>query len=358
MKKILASIIMAVCAVPSIRAGTAPASRFRLRFGDGGQQGGGSSSLAAEDRRLLQESWRLQNSLGPDVWPGLREAAVPVILYNESFAFLSGSRVPPPPPWEAVEGGDISGMPVFRRVTESPQAFAVPVGDGWAASLGTLELINRKAPLKITPDFYVVLVLHEVFHAVQALRAPARFRRAVGLYAFEKNYPAKDSDFSAAWTSEGALLAAALKASDPAEILAKTRAFLDCRRARRGRVAFGASVADFEREMEWLEGLAQYAQVRFYELAAARRGEPDGAAYRPVHPLIAWDFVRLERQLGNQGGDLRFYLSGMAQARILDRLEPGWKSRFLEDGGSMEDRLAGCVEKKLRAFPARSRPES
>jgi hypothetical protein len=80
--------------------------------------------------------------------------------------------------------------------------------------------------------------------------------------------------------------------------------------------------------------------MRFYELAAARGAqEPAFAAYKPGQPFLTWDFVRLEKQLGAQEGDLRFYLSGMAQARLLDRLAPEWKVRFFKDGGAPEGRL-------------------
>ena len=300
-----------------------------------------SPVLTSQDKALLAEALRLKQVLGDEVWPGLGSAAIPVIIYNELYEFLTGPVNPlPRPPWVMVEKDDFSGQPYYRRPSEHPQAFAVDLGDQWAASITSLEtMMNRKGTFRINPDFYAVIVLHEVFHAFQATVEPARFRRAMALYALEKSYPAKDPAFAKAWADEGALLAAALKAKDGEDVLDGVRAFLRQRESRRRLIPGGVDFAEYERGMEWLEGLAKYTEMRFYELAAARAAEPAFAAYKPGLPYWTWDFVRLAKQLGTQEGDLRFYLSGMAQARILDRLSPGWKSGFFKDGRSMEERL-------------------
>ncbi|MDH4195920.1 MAG: hypothetical protein OEW05_00775 [Candidatus Aminicenantes bacterium] len=293
-------------------------------------------TLTADDKKLLQEALRLKQELGDEVWPGLGPAAIPAILYNDGYEFLVG-HPSPPDSWLKVEDDGFAGQPYYRRAADDPQAFAVRVGEEWAGSMSTLDRMNRKAPFKIAADFYVVLILHEMFHAFQAREAPARFRRALALYALEKNYPAKDPGFVKAWNTEGALLAAALKSQNREELLKTTREFLRNRRDRRAQVPLSAGIADYEREMEWLEGLAKYAELRFYELAASSSAATATISYRPGLPYWSQDFMRLERLMGTQEGDLRFYLSGLAQARILDRLKPEWKQRFLQDGGSMED---------------------
>lgn len=307
---------------------------------------GAGSLLTSQDKALLQEALNLKEVFGDDVWPGFRAAAVPIILYNDHFEFLTGSVNPKRPPWVKAEDDVFSGRSYYRRPAINPQAFAVEVEGEWAGSMSTLDRMAARIPLKISPDYYVVLLLHEVFHAFQASQETARFRRATSLYLMEGNYPAKDPAFAEAWTEEGALLAAALKAKDRAAILAATGAFLKTRQARREPVSFSPGIIDYEREMEWLEGLAKYAEIRFYELAAARAQEPSLRAYKPGLPHWTWDFVRLEKQLGAQQGDLRFYLSGMAQARMLDRLSPAWKARFFRDGGAMEDRLQALVKER------------
>lgn len=302
-----------------------------------------SPVLTAQDKGLLAEALRLKQALGDEVWPGLGGASIPVIVYNEGYEFLTGPVNPAPaPPWAKVEKDTFAGEPYFRRPAEHPQAFAVDLGEQWAASMTSLEtMMNRK--VRINPDFYVVLVLHEVFHAFQATVEPARFREANSVYVLEKSYPAKEPVFAKAWTEEGAILAAALKAKDRDETMDRVKAFLRQRDSRRGALPFNVVTAEYERQLEWLEGLAKYAEIRFYELAATRSKEPAFAAYKPGLAYWTWDFLRLEKQLGAQEGDLRFYLSGMAQARILDRLSPDWKVRFLKDGGTTEDRLRALI---------------
>jgi hypothetical protein len=310
---------------------------------------GAAPVLTAEDKELLAEAFRLKLALGDEVWPGLGSAPIPVIIYNESYEFLTGPVNPAlEPPWAVVEKDDFLGQPYYRRPAENPQAFAIDLGEQWAASMTSLARLSRKVPLKLAPDFYVVLLLHEVFHAFQASLEAARFRRATSLYALERNYPFKDPAFAKAWTEEGALLAAALKAPDRATTLENVRAFLLKRASRRAPLPFSLGTADYESEMEWLEGLGKYAEIRFYELAAARSSDPAFARYKPGLPYWSMDFIRLEKHLGSQEGDLRFYLSGMAQARILDRLSPDWKVRFFKDGGALEDRLQSLVQGRSR----------
>jgi hypothetical protein len=53
--------------------------------------------------------------------------------------------------------------------------------------------------------------------------------------------------------------------------------------------------------------------------------------------------MRLEKTMGQQAGDLRFYLSGMAQARLLDHLSPGWQACAMRDEVYLEDLLRVAV---------------
>jgi hypothetical protein len=214
----------------------------------------------------------------------------------------------------------------------------------WAGSMSTLERMNARLPLKITPDYHVTMILHEMFHAYQARQSPARFARARGVYSNEDRYHKHDAAFAAAWNSEGSLLAAALKANEDAERRLGVRRFLQARDARRAQASLSQELADYERELEWLEGLAKYVEIRFYELAASHGSDAAFAGYKPGLPYWRSDMMRLEKAIEKQAGDLRFYLSGMAQARLLDRLSPGWQVRTMRDNVYMEDLLRVAVE--------------
>ena len=59
--------------------------------------------------------------------------------------------------------------------------------------------------------------------------------------------------------------------------------------------------------------------------------------------FIQADYARLGTSLGFQSGDLRFYLSGMAQARLLDRLAPGWKEKALPGPATLESLIRAAM---------------
>ena len=48
--------------------------------------------------------------------------------------------------------------------------------------------------------------------------------------------------------------------------------------------------------------------------------------------------------MAKDDGDTRFYYSGLAQAAILDRLAPGWRTRILTEDVWLEDLLKEAVQ--------------
>ncbi|HYF95550.1 MAG TPA: hypothetical protein VD969_25335 [Symbiobacteriaceae bacterium] len=297
---------------------------------------------------------RLQHDLGDRIWPGFPGTAIPVILFNDGYEFLVG-LAGAPAPWEAVPGDDVAGQPIHRRVAANPQSFAVPVGDGWAASLGSLDLMNRELflglrrdlppvlaqlvpyPLvTVGPDFGKTALLHEMFHVHQAVRSPDRFAQAEELYRRHRGgYPYNDEAFAAAWDREGQLLAAAMKETDAGAVRRLVDEFLDVRSERRTRAALSPELTAMEQEREWLEGVALYVEMRGHAEAAA-------AGWEGFAPGLRWwqtYLQNLKSELGRRGGDQRFYMSGMAMAHLLDRLRPDWKEKVLESGMTLEQLL-------------------
>lgn len=107
-------------------------------------------------RARIDEIFHLRQTLGDEVWPGWGEAEIPVILYNEDYAFLFGYPEEPPDGWRAVGAlqpigeawqsvpgahfaqGHYFCAPLPAEGT-TPQAFTVQIGDVWVASLGQYE---------------------------------------------------------------------------------------------------------------------------------------------------------------------------------------------------------------------------
>jgi hypothetical protein len=318
--------------------------------------------LEPEDKAQVSESLRVKKLFGSRVWPGLGEALIPLILFNERFEFLI-AHPDPPASWAVVDGDALQGRPYYSREQEQSQAFAVPVGDLWAGSMTTFshmsssmeEEIKENVPQeKLTPAFikmmtptpaqHVVYVLHEAFHAFQAARFSDRFRKANGVYVSEERYSFEDAGFIEAWNTEGSLFVSALREKDESERLALIRKFLEVRSRRRSAASLAPGLVDFERELEWLEGLAKYAEMRFAELCASDEGGPWFKDYRIVRNRTRMDFYSRLNNLGEQKGDLRFYLSGAAQAMILDLISPEWKQEIIRQPDiGLEDLLQAAA---------------
>lgn len=337
--------------------------------------------LSPAEQARLAEFFHAHETVGDAVWPGWGAADIPVIAYNEANAFLVGLpdpadgwiKVPQDEPrggpW--LPAGDlVDGRPLFRQPLaegETPQAFTVRVGARWVASLTTMEwlqiglanqmrgdlppVVNLVFPyglmtsqLVSSSDHYISLVAHEAFHAYQGSTAPERLAAAERAAARENAYPWDDAALEAAWQAELDLLAAAV-AAPPEEATAYARDFLRLRAERREAEGLAPMLVEYERQREWLEGLARYVELGLWREAAA--GYQPSSAISDDRDFDGYDGYekRLQREIGQFGrmaddaGDGRFYYSGYAQAVLLDRIDPGWKARAFAPDMFLEDLL-------------------
>lgn len=347
--------------------------------------------LSDNQKALLAEYFQVRAALGERVWPGWGTLDSPVVVYNEGAAFLVNypDHIPPNGwlkvpqmaarggPWQPVPDDDFAGQPYYRQTLpatgETPQAFTVVVGEQWAASMTTKEwtaiglrqTIRDDLPPPLAAIFpyrlvgrfllrgsdgYISLLAHESFHAFQGAVAPDKFAAAERAKAVEATYPWENAGLQAAWQAELDMLAAALKAETTAETAVLVTQFLAQRQERRQDAGLTDAQIDFERQREWLEGLARYVELEIWRQAS-------NSDYQP-HPSLAddGDFdgyagfpTRWSQEIDQIGrmvddvGDGRFYYTGMAQAVLLDRLLPGWKETIFEEGVFLEDLLATAV---------------
>lgn len=351
--------------------------------------------LGDDEKAHLAEFFHVHQELGDAAWSGWGSTETPVVVYNESYAFLVGYPEPDPPagwlkvaqddpsggPWQPVPDDTFNGAPYYRQPLppngETPQAFTVKVGDHWAASLLTREWMEisfanqfrQELPAFVHPIFpyplltdlflrgsdgYITALAHESFHAYQGIVAPQRLAAAeTDVLVNEANYPWSDDAFIAAWQTELDLLTEALRAETDAQSAALAQQFLAQRAQRRQDAGLSPSLITYEKQREWLEGLAHYVELAIWRQAY----ETDG--YQPL-PTIQdnGDFSNYETfprrwsqdidQIGRMAddvGDGRFYYSGMAQAVLLDRLAPGWKETALQDEVFLEELLAAANDR-------------
>ena len=281
--------------------------------------------------------------------------------------------------WELVPGDSFFGGSYYRQVLTdpevTPEAFTVRVGNRWVATMQTKEyaLVYFVSELREQLPGFLSLVFpyrimfnqlmgetenylggleHESFHAYQGGAVPERLEAAERVMEVDERYPWADNALEDAWQGELDLLLAAVRSGSNDDAALNAGQFLYQRDLRRRAAGLSEELIDFERQREWLEGLAKYIEVEI-GLAAQEAGEylpdeaiesdPDFNGYRTRRRY--WQRQMDEvRRLSGRGGDTRFYYSGMAQAVLLDRLLPGWKDRAFEPGVMLEDLLRQAVE--------------
>jgi hypothetical protein len=346
--------------------------------------------LSDPDKARLAEALHLRRAIGDLLWQGWGSAQIPMILYNEEYAFLTGFPDPPAGwlqiqareirggPWEEAAGdtfeeGELYFQQLLLNEKATPPAFTVMVGERWVSSLPSRESMEiglanefrQGIPAVLQPvvpyrmaarlflsaaggrAWYICAVLHESFHAYQGMRAPSLLSKSENIYIqYASRYPWDDADFAADWQAELNTLADAVQAESDSEALALVRRFLDLRLARRHAAGMDATLIDLERLKEWEEGLAKYTELAVWRLAAdpgyqplpVLAADPDFHGYGGFAQRWSQEVDQI-RRMANDDGDLRFYYSGWAQAVLLDRLAPGWRARILTEGIALEDIL-------------------
>jgi len=348
--------------------------------------------LSEVEKARLAELFHLRAALGDAVWPGWGEAEIPVIVHNEAYAFLVGYPGTPPDgwtmvprnerrggPWQVVPDDVFQGQPYYRQPLadrkKTPENFSVLVGDRWVATMQTYEyskvafyagfreelpsLLRPIVPVRLLwmllmgeTETYIGGLAHEAFHAYQGTVAPDRLAAAEFAAPLEGQYPWENEAAEQAWQAELDALYAAVTAASDDEAAQYARQFLALRAERRASSALPANLADYERQREWLEGLAKYAELVLqreagrsadYAPLPAIEGDPDFHAYRTRERFWSQQLGEV-RRMTNRSGEVRFYYSGMAQAVLLDRFAPGWKEQAWSEGIWLEDLLAEAVQ--------------
>jgi hypothetical protein len=334
----------------------------------------------------LAEVIHLRQSLGDAVWPGWGQKDIPVVAYNEEYAFLVS--YPDPPAgwvkmpqrvarggrWVPVPDDAFEGQLYYRQYLPSrditPENFTVKVGERWVAAIQTREYariafyngFRKQIPAWLRAVFpyplvwnllmgetedYICAVEHEAFHSLQGIMAPSRLEQGETAIRFEAGYPWDNSALNTAWQEEMDLLVQAARAPSDGRASELAQQFLAARDKRRESFAFNPDLVNCERQREWLEGLAKYAELSIgrlagrtpgYQPVSALKADSDFKNYTTRERFWSYQFDEARRIMGRPG-DTRFYYSGMAQAAVLDRLLPRWKERIFDEGVALEDMM-------------------
>jgi hypothetical protein len=350
--------------------------------------------LSGLDKARVAEALRLRAAFADSIWPGWGEAGIPLILYTDAYAFLIDYPDPPAGwtvvpsdatrggPWEPVPGDTIEGNTYYRQrlngPNESPQAFTVRLDDRWVASAPSREWLEtglgnefaEGLPAAIRPlipnriaanlflsatggtDLYECMILHEMLHAYEGMKAPARLYGAETQFDLNSSrYPSESESFRADWQKELDLLAEAVRSESDAEAAGLARQFLARRDARRAAAGLDGNLIEMEQLKEWEEGLAKYTELMVWRMASAKEYQPlaalqaDPGFHRYAQFDAQWNqqIDQIRRMAGSEG-DMRFYYSGLAQATLLDRLAPGWRTQAINRGVFLEEFLRMSIK--------------
>jgi hypothetical protein len=347
--------------------------------------------LSEEMITPLLEAEHLKQHVGDQVFPGFQSAEIPNLLFNEQHAFLLDMQNPATGwarvPQEQQRGGEWQLMPALDAYPQEPyyrtdydntdpdqgpDAFTVKVGETFVTSMPTaewfrLDLMNQfrnDLPGFLKPVFpyqliayvffpntetYLSLILHESFHSYQAIWAQDRLEQAEwdGIRLGDQ-YPWYDQAGIDAWQKELDILQATLKAEDQETVRQLAKDFLEQRSDRRKLMKLSSALIRYENQREWVEGMARYVELETWRLASLDENyQPLGEIqkdskfkdYRTFRDRWSRELDQIPRMASNEG-DGRFYYTGMAQAYLLDQLDPEWKTKLAADPSlNLEDLL-------------------
>lgn len=253
-----------------------------------------------------------------ELWPGFDPRQIPMMVYDGQRTWLFHVSEP----WRG-----------FAAMPERPGVFGHPglhdsvrantatkVDDVWAAVL-MLPSLDMDGVTQVA-----AALIHEAFHVYQMTHHSGWMANEVELF----KYPVLDRTMLARRYAEDEALDRAVRSAGADERLAWTRTALELRQQRAADMPEGA--IRYERDLEVLEGLAHYVQVRAV-------GNMEAVLRRPANGF-APDQVRS-----------RGYWTGVQWAMILDRLDVAWKDRLQRDDQLRLDQLAEQLTVERPAEP-------
>lgn len=299
-----------------------------------------SPELTTEEVEAVKDVYAFLEGNGESVLPGFHGKDIDLILYNDAYEFLFADEEAGPG-WEALGSSSLPGRNLYRRPADNPQAFAVFLTDRWVGSMSTLDHFNKSMTEEIGSIFppqlilldeahYKGVVIHEMVHALQGKADDGRLKRLSTLHDISSTYE-DDKSFNDLILEEASYLDQAIRSESEEEVLQHAASFLLTRQERRTASGMSASEIRDEKDFEWLEGLARYAEFKSSEGSES---------------MVRKRMDRIEEKVRTKGDD-RYYTLGMAQAMVLDQLDETWKDEVFQPDFSLEEKLTELTKEKL-----------
>lgn len=281
----------------------------------------------------MKEIYTWIDTHGNEIFEGF-DSSIDLVLYNHSYEFLISNKQYSD--WER-SNSNIMGKNVYIRKAEKPRAFAVKIGDSWAGSFSTADYfpisLIEQIPIVIPPQLFMQdeiayrsAVVHEMIHAYQGKCDYNCVDKAEHIQNVNSNYH-NQKEYDDLICQEGSLLQKAITA-DSSELKGIVNEFLNTRDKRYESCGMSQTDIDNEKEFEWLEGCARYAEY---------------IAIQGSNSLSAKSLGNIKDKVKEKSDD-RYYTLGMAQIQIIKRLSiPNWNEELLFRNATPEQLLREYV---------------
>lgn len=290
-------------------------------------------ALTEKEINRVHEVFDYLNSEGNSLFHGFDGKSMNLLVYNEGYEFLFSDFEPAGSEWTALGQDEATGKLMFRRTAVNSQAFAVKIDNTWVGSFATMDTYHKEMlnqlpifypPQLIVADeqYYKALVIHEMVHAFQGRYNTDRIDAAEHINDVCSSYY-NDSDFNQLIEQEAGYLEAALQAEDTDTIQDNVQSFLITREQRRTECGMTDQDIHNEQELEWLEGLARYAELK----ASAGSSSPIAKGLSDISEKV------------KVSSDDRYYTLGMAEYRLILALDKAYETEILNSDSTLEDLL-------------------
>ena len=300
-----------------------------------------SPDVSPTDRVRIREAYRLATQLGDRIWPNWHSAPFALLLVTPDYEYLVG-HPNPSPDFTATNADTLLGAPVLYRKRTFPvqmQATFPAVNGVNTIVIGPAELTTDK-----TSTRWVLTVLHEHFH--QYVYSQPGYYDAVtklglahgdqsGMWMLNYPFPYDSAGAQEKFSAMTHALLDALAQTDKAARDAKAARF------RRAMTAFRQSAPDeaaryFDFQL-WQEGVARYTEIALGDLASKAYTPSVEFSALPDFKSFGSVAAGIRRGVLDDLGTMSLaklkrvvvYSTGAAEALLLDRVKPSWKSEFL-----------------------------
>lgn len=305
-------------------------------------------SIEEIDRIRIAEAYRIGEKLQDELWPRWSAAPFGILFITDDTEFLIRHQKPNDE-FTSIGYDKLLKSEIFARPRKFQKNFLATFpafGPTPIIVVGKAENTTDKSSTR-----WVFVVLHEHFHQLQYSR-PGYFADVdaldlsggdtTGMWQINYPFPYKDEVVARDFRKLTDLLLAAYEANTEADRRSRLDAYLAARRA------FAASLkpADYRYAsfQLWQEGISRYTQYKIAELAG-RKLKPskafsklaDFVSFHKEAERLSTSTIEEMRTLDLKTWERNvFYPFGAVEGLMLDRLNPNWRSTYLDEKFALE----------------------